>query len=993
MIGFQYMTICLFGLRIGKGNEDWRLAYGVVSPAIEKMDVPSASGSTQLGSCEHGRMSIRKVLWSGERETVIGIYDDLASGMSLKTTFTNHGVDVTKLEFDIIYTQTGFTEPWGTENVTGCQKAYTKKITMLDPRQLIEKNGKVADDAEKAVEQIEKYLKTQTGLPFDERFDHVGNLEIIIVPDRDEAGRPLVELNWEKGTPFKQHVKIRKDLLESGDELTVNIVCTENNRTVIDLIDRITVSANDDVEKSYNIDEFPDRINIKIWRQRKGDTIVLTDTMYGLLKSIHVTMGVMGSEMKVSTSWLDEIRKNLPKKKEKDLESAKTFDRAEKQQFTIGEKITRRRVRRKPIKVNDEFFPKGWDATSEEQGMLSFLGWFKKKAKGAKSVFLQDPYFEDVAMYFLASADVSSEYTVLTQTQLKTNTDGTSGKVEEGEEGKRKSKILEGIKLNPRMFNPMKLVVKDLPITHNSLHDRYLVFDYGDGKVEAYTLSNSLQGATNKQPLLVTQIGDAAFEKVSAHIAEVLRRENIETIYDYSERKTAGVGDVEIVADKGFFEWLEAQKENLLKGEVKQILDDIAGWKTYEKLATIGYFLASSEDDEAEAILNQLAKGMKNDVTWVSVLKDFILKGHYTDYPIGYINTPFRAYVHADMTPMLGMEYKEVVTAWNTHLMDYVGCEGHTFGVYGQYFAAKLLLKLSVAEYVDVIKQMAPTLMAIKTDKTLEPCYKLAVMMMCELTEADFWEKSDRVMKTLMSDEEAWCRGVGALLMLHSVQDDEFNCEDYRHFVNNDDEMVTLCHAAWGMKPAAAHQEVFYEWLRDSIQKLGDVDYFLKRLMNEVLGDSHFLDDKVDYMENVVKALIVAGFLNKDDLSKALTEALFEKSTNGENTVMMAGVLPECLFAIDGDLNLLYDMAKQEKEKFEINLKKIVAKDKDSVFSAGKRCIELRLVLKWLVVRYAKKPCAEIDKVKTLLDEIDNILDAYGLGETKKMYESYVINN
>ena len=233
----------------------------------------------------------------------------------------------------------------------------------------------------------------------------------------------------------------------------------------------------------------------------------------------------------------------------------------------------------------------------------------------------------------------------------------------------------------------------------------------------------------------------------------------------------------------------------------------------------------------------------------------------------------------------------------------------------------------------------------------------------------------------------------GKFVLIHEFGNLDQDFPSSVYFVNNDDEMVTLCHAAWGMKPAAAHQEVFYEWLRDSIQKLGDVDLFLKRLMNEVLGDSHFLDDKVDYIENVVKPLIAAGFLDKDDLSKALTEALFEKSTNGENTVMMAGVLPECLYAIDGDLNLLYDKAKREKESFEINLKRIVAKDKDGVFSAGKRCIELRLVLKWLVVRYAKKPCAVIDKVKTLLDEIDNILDAYGLGETKKMYESYVIKN
>lgn len=990
MIDFQYMSICLFGLRIGKNNENWRLAYGIVSPAIEKMNEPCVSGSTQLGSCEYGKMSIRKVLWSGEREIVLGIYDDLVSGMSLKTTFSRHGVDITKLDFDLGYTQSGFMEPWGTEYVTGCQRAYTKKVTMLAPNQLVEKGGKIAKDADKCIMLIETYLKKQTGLPFDERYDHVGNIEIVIVPDRDEAGHPLIELNWEKGKPFYQHIRVHKELLEVGDGLIINIVCTENNRTVIDFIDRIAVTKLCDVEKAYPIQNCPDKIHIKIWRQRKDASIVLTETMYCLLKSINVTMGMYGNEMKVSTKWLDDIRQNMPRKKEKDLEDAETFDRSEKQQFTIGEKISNRRLKRKHIKLNDEFFPKGWDAATEEQGMLSFLGWFKKKAKGTKSVFLQDPYFEDVAMYFLASADVNCEYTVLTQTQLRTNPDGTGGKVEEGEDRKRKSKIVEGIKQNPWMFEPMKLVVKDLPITHNTLHDRYLVFDNGEGNVEAYTLSNSLQGATNKQPLLVTQIGDFAFEKVSAHIAEVLKKENIETIYDYSERKSTCAGVFEKVADKGFYSWLEIQKEALKKGDVRPILDDIIEWKTYEKLATLGYFLASTADDEVEDILNQLVKCMVTDRMWTSVLKDFILKGHYTEYPIGYIKTPFKAYVHADMTPMLGMKYEEIVTAWNTHLLDYIGCEGHTYGVYGQYFAAKLLLKLSVTEYVDVLKQLRPTLLDIKTDKTTEPCYKLTVMLMNELIEADFWEKSDRVMKTLLSDENTWCRGLGALLMLHSAQDDDFRCKNYRHLITDDDEMVTMCHAAWGMKPATVHQEVFYEWLRETFIKIGDVGYFKNRLIKDVLGETHFMDDKVDYMMNVVKPLSDCGFVNKDDLSLTITNELYEKSVTGEHTVAMVGVLPECLFSLDCDLEPLYERAMKEKDDFEDKMKRIAVKDNDSVFFVAKRCIELRLLLKWLIKKYEKKTSSTIDKVKLLLREIDKELDSYGLEETKNMYEFYV---
>ena len=108
--------------------------------------------------------------------------------------------------------------------------------------------------------------------------------------------------------------------------------------------------------------------------------------------------------------------------------------------------------------------------------MLSFLAWFKNKAKGAQQIFLQDPYFEDVAMYFLASAEISCEYTVLTQTKLKTNPDGRNNFINEGESGQRKLKLLNCIKAYPLMFDSMKLNIYDISNKHNVSHDRYLIF-------------------------------------------------------------------------------------------------------------------------------------------------------------------------------------------------------------------------------------------------------------------------------------------------------------------------------------------------------------------------------------------------------------------------------------------------------------------------------------------------------------------------------------
>lgn len=991
LVRFDYMTISIYALRVGKNSKEWRIAYGLVTPAPDKLPNPIVTGSTQLGSCEfekkNERLSIRKVIWSGERDIVLGIYEDLVNGVSLKSSFLKWGVDTSIFDYDVIFTQESNYEKWGQEPILNGQLSFTQTIQMIDPARLFEKEGKIPDDIEKALGTLEAYLKGQTQLPFGEQYDHVGNLEIVVAPDRDAAGKPLVEYLWEKGTPFVQHVVIHKELTEADDVLTVNVVSEEDGRIVRDSIERIEIENASDLELKYEFEKCPDSIKIKIWRERKGETMVISDISRHFLKRICFTAGVMGGKMNITTEWLTNIRKMVPEKMRTKVDEAMTIERSENMQLIVGEPEKRRVYRKKPQKSNDAFFPKGWDTEEEEHGMLSFLEWFRGKAKKAQSVFLQDPYFEDVAMYFLASANISSEYTVLTQTQLRTNPDGTNKTMEEKEEGQRKEKIVGGIKANPRMFAPLKLVVKDIPITHNVLHDRYLVFDYGEGNVEAYTLSNSLQGATNKVPLLITQIGDAAFEKVQQHIIETMSREGVETLYNYAER-TSERGNVELekVADGDFLKWLDSQKEIMKAGKVDHILNDIRKWRTYDKLATLGCFLADMADDEACGILHNLKSEMRKEAYWIATLKQFILKGHYSNYPVGYIHCPYKGAIHHDATALMGQEYDQIVTCYNAHFLDYIGSEGHSYGVWGQYFAAKLLLRLSLTEYVDVLKQLRPTLLGIHTDKTIEPCYKVSVMLMTELMEYDYWNKSDAVMTALMSEHDAWLRGAGALIFLHKAQDASFNCNSYRYLVT-DEEVVTLSHAAWGMKPAPAHVDVLYDWLVDAFVKKSDAGYFIKYLCENVLGESHCIEDKAGYVEHVVLPLIAKGFVKKDEISKHMIEALFAKSISGGETFKVREVLPTCLPVVDGDISLLYDLSNETFKNYKERVKKIALKNEDELFNAAKECINLRVILMHLTQQYEGKANSVIDAIKLLLAELDTNLDEFGLGRTKRMFE------
>ena len=983
---FENMIMRLYIMRMGKSkSQTWRVVYGAFTPCLEKMDEPFISESSSAGNCEWGKLSVKRIVWASERDVVLGIFKDLSSGISLKTSFDKWGVNTEGMTFDVSYNQKAIEEPWGMENILDRQLTYTRSVSMLEPEKLFEKDGKLAKDADKALRQVEEYLQKSTKLPFGERFDHVGNMDVIVEPERDLSGKPLVELQWVKGTPAVQHITVSKDLLKGCSEVTTNVRFADNGKVLGDRVQRKKVGKRD-LKFDFVADDGTSCIETKVWLRRGVECYLVHHAMTCLVKCISVTMNAVSDTMNVTSDWLQKIRENLPSRKSTEMKEAETIAHSAKQHFDIGERPERRRIRKPLVKTNDEFFPKGWDEETDTQGRLSFLSWFKRKANDAKGVFLQDPYFEDVAMYFIASADTNCEYIVLTQTQLKTNPDGTpnTDAAKSGKDGERKKEIVNGIKANPLLFDPMKLVVKDVPISHNALHDRYLIFDYGDGRIEGYTLSNSLQGATNKQPLLITQIGDGAFEKVLKHIEATMGRDGIETIYDYRNKSQEDdeIDKCELrqIADKGFYDWIVTQKEAMLNGNVEHVLNDIRSWRTYDRMVTFGYFLADMHDEEAEKILEYAAAIVTKDAVWLSILKDFILKGHYSKYPVGYIKSPHRGWVHADCTRLLGMVHKDIVTPFNAHLIEYSSSEGHSFGVWGQMYAAKLLVKASPEGALDVLKQLRPTLLEIDTDRTVTPVFKVTHMLMAEMMETVVWQKGDRVMQLMLNDAEPWCRGIGALMLLYCAKFDPFNGPAYRSYMKDDDELVTLCYAAWGMKPEPANKGLFYGWVLDVFTRKADADYFEEKL-SQVITGVHLPEDKADYIEKVAMPLVGAGIIDKDRLAGYLIEKLYDLCIEGQHTMMMRESLVMCLEKVGGDDSLLVDKAMATLDRLNKEINAMVGKNDDTIFHAAFPTIQSRLLL----MLYARGGDAKIER---MLSEVDKALDGYGLEKTKRMFEA-----
>ena len=225
------------------------------------------------------------------------------------------------------------------------------------------------------------------------------------------------------------------------------------------------------------------------------------------------------------------------------------------------------------------------------------------------------------------------------------------------------------------------------------------------------------------------------------------------------------------------------------------------------------------------------------------------------------------------------------------------------------------------------------------------------------------------------------------MLIHRAVVSEAFKVEDYRGYFGCDDELITLCHTAWAVKPEPHNKQVFYDWLVEVFKRLWNGGLFLYQYQSLMQG-VHFAEDKVDYIENVALPLVDAGLVKKDELSTFLIECIYDKCIGGDCVSIMRDSLVDCLYVIDGDIQMLFDKARRTVDEFKNDMMKMAVPNGNGIFKAAFKCIELRIMLKRLMCRYAdRKSNPVIYNLLTLLGEIDHELDESGLGDTKKMFE------
>ena len=974
----KHLSLRLFILRIGedKNNPIYRIAYGAVIPSDYSLEKATVSDFSQFESYGNKKIYLGSISIFSEREIILGIYDALSIGNSLKESLDRYGISNDNLKYDVKYIRDGVSVPWHKANILGNQLSDSRYICMLEPETLFEIDGYLLEQEvlDGAMRTLSIKLREATGLPFDTSYDHIGNLEILLAPDQDIYGRSLVK-HWQDKESFTQYVELSSKLTDGADLVTVNIKLTAGGVITIDTL--LSDKPNDNENTTFSIpSEYPPQaVEIKIWLTKSSEVRLVHLSTHHFIGEICFSLGIVQSEIHIQSDWLERVKGAMPKHKKELVDIASSVQRTHSESRHIrNEGLPQWLERKSTIKsierCDDAYFPAGWDCKTQESGSLAFLEWFKAKTNGAKWVFLQDPYFEDVALSFIALTDIQGECIILTQTDLRTNTDNTictSGT------SQRKAKILSLIKNYPSLYDSMQLIIRDMPGAGSKLHDRYLFIGYDDDRSEGYMLSNSLQGATKKSPLLITRIGTPVLVKVKKHIAKLIDQNKVETIYHYSDRTSSSPQERQEIADPDFYDCLQAINHPVGPDCLDHVLNDILKEKTADRISTFGYYLAHISDDELHSIHQLMGATIANHPNAIEALKSFILEHHKSSFPIGFEGFSGRGYRNNYFPDILEFSYHEIIHRNHTHLIDnsYIG---FSHPIWGMEHACVLLIRASAQDAINTLKQLRDQLVNIKTDKAITSIYKITNTLLHMIFNSVVFGWDGDLMEKMLIDGNDWCRGLGALILIYKADKPNFDIRPHLELLQTHDERITLCNTIIFSLEPNTNRDNIYNLLIEEIKE-SDVEYTYENILN-ILRGCYPLELQETYIKKIYGPLIQDGRLDKDKLSSRLTEALFDECIQSEPKYRPEA-LAMGLYRINGSFKVLQEKSQKQLMETERKLNRLIIKDHNNVFQACSALNKLRSLLHSII---AEHPCPS-DELLNIYDKIQSVLRRVGIEE------------
>lgn len=845
---FENSTKLLFQLFVleilnkSSNERQYQIIYGFcIKTTREEIlnDVSCSKEFTTIYKTSNIIYSINKISIYNYPEVIINITNNLLEGISLKTSLTNFGIDASNLQFDLFYNnkkensdivirpvifndtntilsrnpfeKNALISPY--QNVP----SYTLQIVKLNKTEIFISNKNLYyDDWEQSLLESLKYLQTETNLPFKTSgCSRFGNIEFIntqcaneyeVYNISEDCIKEEVTVDYSKKTTCKKvQITIHPNIFTCSKNLLVNCYLENGGQIILDECKKVLHKENEVLKIDFESKEEISQVSVSIWKEENEVFQMWYRQSHVLIRQIVTNMAIVGAHGVVNSPWLDIIEQSCNKTKDK-IEDARKISKASYSKMTIGNYgldpwVTSDRTFSKlidklsPKKSDAEFFPKGWDSNDELHGALSFLEWFKKITNNAAKVVIQDPFYDTVGLEFLIrTTDAATDFVILTCTQI-VSTDDKKIKPKNAKEPNRAIRIKKLIKSNPSLFDNLKLSIYDLRNIGggdtNILHDRYiLIFEEGELS-KGFHLSNSIQGATKKSPLLITPIPADTLSKVDNHISKIITEAKeekiykISTLYNYKENKTKNIKkEIEKIADKRLFTRLKndiPSEKSVSKEVIVKFIDDyqIKDFDSFTKFwSTFGNFLAHTHFDYN--IISVLKENIESD--FIDYLKKYLQESITAKYPIGFSDEI--SYRSNDFSFLFRDDFEEIVNRSLT-IEGYIH-EAPSYKAWGIYYGSQLLLDSDFNKFLELVNFLQQQYNKQENiDLSNSPLLKLTNIVFTHLYEKLFWSYNEELTRNCMQSNNQILKAIITSAIIPKIIDEKeiLNFEDAKNLL------------------------------------------------------------------------------------------------------------------------------------------------------------------------------------------------------------------
>jgi len=806
---FENDTKLLFQLfvlelkRISTNEKKYKVIYGwCIKTTKEDIEnkISCSNEFSKIHKSEDTVYSVAKISLYNYPPIIINIVNELLLGHSLENSCINNCIDTTKLHFDvsifdeqnkndivlrpIIFNDTNTLisrNPYEKNTLISPYKnvsSFTLPIVNLNKESIVtfDKDSNLGEWQQGLLATL-KYLQEETNLPFTSSgCTRFGNIEFINTQCSDEYEVHNVwhDTNIEEITiDYRKEICCRKikvtiepNIYTCSKNLIINCYFKNGEQIIFDECKNLFHKDHESITVEFESKEQIGSFSISIWKEEKeGFQIWYKDSAI-LLRQISTNMGVVEASGLVKSPWLDIIEKSNNKTIEK-VREAEKVSKASFSTTTIGNydldpwvetdrSFSKLVNKLSPEKSDAEFFPKGWDSKDNQHGAISFLEWFKKITGNAQKVVIQDPFYGTVGLEFLVrTTNANTEFSILTCTQI-TSSDDDKANSEVTAEPNRALRIKSLVKSNPSLFDTLKLNIYDLRSTgggdKNILHDRYILIFEGGELEKGFHLSNSIQGATRKNPMLITPIPKNILRKVDDHINEIIQQTvsgkdlKIVSLYDYKSKVTKKDKiEIKEISDEGLYEELKeeiASEEYVQKEIIDKFInsDSIQKSESFDRFwSTFGHFLAHV--NYCSKILSIIEDNI--DHNFIVNLRKYLEITVSTEYPIGF-SAEKATYRDNNFQFLFNSDFEEIIRSSLTlegHIHESISSRN-----WGAYYGSRLLLKADFDEFLKIIRFIQNQFNAKKNiDLANSSLLKLTNIVFTHLYHRLFWTYDESI--------------------------------------------------------------------------------------------------------------------------------------------------------------------------------------------------------------------------------------------------------